>query len=78
MRTNVEIIFDDHSIEITDFNANERRARMIEQIAPNGEVINIFPSIAAAEKELRIYHISECVNGIRKSAGGYYWRERGE
>lgn len=78
MRTSVEIIFENHSIEITDINANERRARQIEQVTKDGKVINIFPSIAAAEKELGIYHISECVNGIRKTAGGYCWRETGE
>ena len=40
MRTSVEIIFENHSIEITDINANERRARQIEQVTKDGKVIN--------------------------------------
>lgn len=39
------------------------------------EIISIFPSIKAAEKELGISkHISAVCRGKRKSAGGYGWK----
>lgn len=78
MRSCVQIIFDDYSIEFNNLNANERRAVAIEQVDDEGNVVNVFSSIAGAQKALGIYHISECVNGIRKKAGGFYWRVQGE
>ena len=52
---------------------NERISRPVQQVY-KGEILATFPSISAAERETGIRHISECVNGIRKSAGGYEWK----
>ncbi len=40
------------------------------------EVIDVFPSIASAERELNIpgSNISNVIHGIRKTAGGFFWR----
>ena len=50
----------------------------IVQMDKEGNIINFFPSIAAAQRACGIRHISECVNGIRNSAGGYYWFLQGD
>lgn len=58
---------------IDDLTPNERAMKKVGQWK-NGELIAIYPSITAAEKATHIYHIGECANGKRKSAGGYQWK----
>ena len=46
------------------------------QMNLNNEIIKIWNSIADAQKELKIRHISDCCsnNGTYKTAGGYKWK----
>ena len=46
------------------------------QMSLDGEFIKQWDSIADAQRELKIRHISDCCsnNGIYKSAGGYKWK----
>lgn len=53
---------------------NQKQGKTVVQI-DNGEIINTFCSIYRAEKETGIGHIYEVVQGKRKSAGGYEWKE---
>lgn len=53
-----------------------KSCKRIKQYSLNGEYINTFDSISSAKKSLgrsRI-RISECAQGLRRSAGGYIWR----
>jgi len=43
------------------------------QLDENREVVNVFESIATAQRETGISHISCVLLGKRKTAGGYYW-----
>jgi hypothetical protein len=51
---------------------NRQRVEQLE----DGLVINVFPSLKEAEKQTGIgwTGISAVTRGIRKTAGGYYWR----
>lgn len=40
----------------------------------DGDILNMFESIAEAQKETGIKHISECCNKKIKTAGGYVWK----
>lgn len=53
-------------------------SKAIVQIDSAGNVIAEYDSIYAAQKITGIKHIYECVNHKRKTAGGYYWLEKGE
>lgn len=50
--------------------------KAVVQMTKDGKVMASFISIRWASRELGIPHpnISECVNGKRKTAGGYVWR----
>lgn len=78
MGSYVSITSDSATFVIDSRNANERRMKSVVQFDKNGNLIAVFPSIAAAERITKIRHISECVNGIRNSAGGYYWFLEGD
>ena len=67
-------IIGDSFIIIDSRNANEKRMKPIAQYNREGEEIARFSSIAEAQRVTNIYHIYECVNGKRKTAGGYIWR----
>lgn len=53
---------------------NQKQAKQVVQI-DNGKIINTFYSIYSAERETKIGHIYEAVQGKRKTAGGYEWKE---
>lgn len=38
------------------------------------EIIQQFPSLQQAQRELNISHIWDCIQGRRKTAGGYKWQ----
>lgn len=78
MGCKVSIISDYSEFIFESRNANERRMKPIIQMSKDGVVVATFPSIAEAERVTKIRHISECVNGIRNSAGGYYWFLQGD
>lgn len=78
MSTLIKIISDTFEVEIDSRNANERRAKAVGQYNLDGELLAEFSSISEAQRQLGILHISECVNGLRKTAGGYLWRLQGE
>ena len=44
----------------------------------NGKVLKRFKSITEAQEITNINHISEVINGKRKSAGGYNWKKVGD
>lgn len=54
---------------------NSWNCRRVIQYTLSGEKIKTWPYIKAAEEELGISHISQCVNGGRNSAGGFIWRD---
>lgn len=54
---------------------NSWNCRRVIQYSMSGEKIKTWPYIKAAEEELGISHISQCVNGDRNSAGGFIWRD---
>ena len=51
----------------------------VAQIDPKtNEIIHIFPSVAEAEKATgNTHHISDAVNGKRKTCKGYFWKRIG-
>ena len=50
------------------------RAKPVVQINNKNHIIKEFPSIQAAQRELKISHIWDCLVGRRKTAGGYKWK----
>lgn len=48
--------------------------KRVNQYTMNNDFIKCWNSIAQAEKELKITHISMCCKNKRKSAGNYIWR----
>lgn len=50
------------------------RHKEVAQFDFNGNLIKIWKYIGEAEKELKIYSISACCRGKRKSAGGFIWK----
>lgn len=52
---------------------NQRISKPVVQML-NGEIVAFYESIYKAQTETEIRHIYECVNGKRKTAGGYEWR----
>ena len=76
----VRNILHSHNIEVVSSQEIIRRknSKVVKQYTQDThELINIFPSINAAAEALDLgqgrRHISECCNGKRKSAYGYYW-----
>ena len=58
---------------------NEKKMKPVAQYTLEGKKIKSYASILEAEKTTQIYHIYECVNKKRKTAGGYIWQiEKGE
>lgn len=51
-----------------------RKARAVEQLNLNGDVINEFTTIKNAVQRTGILKVGECCRGRRKTAGGYKWR----
>lgn len=49
-------------------------SKKVIQYDMNMNYIQEWESVTKAEKELKIYHISNVCNGNRKHAGGYIWR----
>ena len=39
-----------------------------------GEILNEFPSLQEAQRELKVTHIWDCIKGRRNTAGGYKWK----
>ena len=48
------------------------------QIDKEGNIINKWDNIKQIKNELGIQHIYECINGKRKTAGGYIWKSEKE
>ena len=68
---------DEAKQKISAANAGENswNSQRVIQYTLLGEKIKVWPYIKAAETELHISHISQCINGSRKSAGGFLWRK---
>lgn len=54
------------------------KAKEVSQYDKQGNLIKTYPTVNKAIDETKIIHISECANGLRKTAGGYIWRYRDE
>lgn len=52
----------------------EKLSKPIIQFDKNYNYINEFSSITEVLKSIKILHISEVCNGLRKSAGGFLWK----
>lgn len=50
------------------------KRRAIYQIDLDGNIVNEFKSIAEAQRKTGACHISDVCRGVRKIAGGYYWK----
>lgn len=70
----ISIMTQSSSVVVENLNQYEKAMKSVAQFDLNNNLIAVFPSITAAEKETKIRHIHECVNKKRKTAGGYYWR----
>ena len=56
---------------------SQLETKCVEQIhSITGQVLRVYPSIAAAANFMEIYqsHISKCFNGKRQTCGGFKWR----
>lgn len=65
--SNLEYLTNAENIQYT-FN------KKVVQYDLKGNLCKVWKSIAIAQRELKIGHISQACRGIRKSAGGYIWR----
>lgn len=61
-------------INLLDYEDGRKISKKVYQYTKNNELVKIWNNCYEAEKQLKIYHISDCLNGKRKSAGGYIWR----
>lgn len=52
----------------------ETMSKAVIQLDIDGNFINKYPSIQQAQRETGYSHIWDCINGKRKTAGGYQWR----
>lgn len=52
----------------------DRDSFKVAQYTKDGELIRIYDSLAQAVKEINSNHISQCINGKRKTAGGFVWK----
>lgn len=59
-------------------NMRYSRCKRINQYTIHGVFVKTWDSIADAQTELHISHISDVARNIRKSAGGFIWRYEGE
>lgn len=50
--------------------------RSVDQLDNEGNIIKTWPSIASAQKTLKIRHVSECCRGVRynRRSGGFRWK----
>lgn len=51
----------------------QRIEKPVKQLDLNGNLIRSYSSINQAYVETKIEHISQCANGLRKTARGYNW-----
>lgn len=60
----------------SSYNKRPRNGKKVEQLSLVGNKINTFISIREASRETRIpnSNISNVLNGFRKTAGGFKWR----
>jgi hypothetical protein len=49
-------------------------SKPVKQFTKENYFIREFSSVTIAHKETKIRHIGEVCNGVRKSAGGYFWK----
>lgn len=54
--------------------SHKKSRKKVVQIDENNNVVNEYISIAEAQRQTGIYHISCVMNGKRKQAGGYKWQ----
>ena len=55
---------------------NNKGSKKIYQLNEKNEIINEFPSIKEASRQLKISHqaISDCLRGMQKHSAGYKWK----
>lgn len=53
---------------------NKKVSKKIFQLDLKENIINVFPSIAEANRQTHISHIGSVANGKRNQAGGFYWK----
>ena len=56
--------------------SRKKSRKKVIQIDENNNVVNEYISIAEAQRQTGIYHISCVMNGTRKQAGGYKWKAK--
>lgn len=61
-------------------NRNNKYSKKILQLNDNDEIINIFPSISEASRQLNVscQAISDCLRGIQLHSAGYKWKYANE
>lgn len=53
---------------------SEAKRKAVYQVDLDGNIVNEFKSIAEAQRKTGACHISDVCRGVRKIAGGYYWK----
>lgn len=63
-------------LELEARKAKQQSARQVIQMDDNGTVIQVFPSVSAAAKEIGVNPkgIRSAINGVQKHAGGFCWK----
>ena len=57
-------------------NRNNKYSKKILQLDNNNKIINVFPSISEASRQLKVSYqaISDCLRGIQQHSAGYKWK----
>lgn len=75
--------YDINTIKKSNYENNGLRikktmSKPVIQMTMEDKEIKEFPSIQEAQRQLKTYHIGDCVLGKRNSSGGYKWRYKNE
>lgn len=61
-------------ISLTKTGIPSKKRKRVQQLNKNYELIHTFPSLIDATIKTKINNIHRCINGGRKTAGGYIWK----
>lgn len=67
-------LFENHSEEELKYKLSKIKKNYILYQIKENKIINEYKSIKDAYEKTNIKHISDVVNGKRKTAGGYIWK----
>lgn len=50
------------------------QSKWVIKLSKNNEILHFYQSVAEAERETGVFHISKCCLGKQKTAGGFIWK----